>query len=198
MEEDKVLARQHFDAGARHYDLSEWEQALVEFKEAYRQMPDPNFLYNIAQCHRKLGHVDDALTFYRTYLRRAPEAANRGEVERRITELEAEKQARAIRQSEDERVHSPGNISPGECNEASRPSLINPPSSEGVPDQQASLTQTPEVASGERSVFSRWWFWTAVGAVVVGGVVAGVLLSRGGGTTPFCPDCANSARVNLP
>ena len=91
--EDKVLAKQHFEAGARHFDLAEYEKALEDFKEAYRLRPDATFLYNIAQCHRKLGHVDEALTFYRNYLRRAPEAPNRGEVERRLQELEAEQQA---------------------------------------------------------------------------------------------------------
>src|ERR1700690_4317020 len=65
--EDKVLAKQHYEAGALDFDLSEWDQALVEFKEAYRLKPDATFLYNIAQCHRRLGHVEEALTFYKTY-----------------------------------------------------------------------------------------------------------------------------------
>jgi tetratricopeptide (TPR) repeat protein len=199
--EDKAQARLHFEAGARHYDLSEWDQALVEFKEAYRQMPDPSFLYNIAQCHRRLGHGEDALTFYRTYLRRAPEAVNRDEVERRIAELEAEKQAQQLRQAEEDRQHNAaaGPLAPAQGSEAARPSLLGhePPGDRS--DEQVSLTQAPaDSSSGHGSIFTRWWFWTAVGALVTGGVVAGLLLSRGGGTKPFCPDCANSAGVNLP
>jgi len=35
------------------------------------------------------------------------------------------------------------------------------------------------VVSEDKSIFSRWWFWTAVGAVVVGGVTAGVVATQG-------------------
>src|SRR4030095_7304029 len=81
-------AKQRYAAASRLYDLAEYEGALAEFKEAYRAVGDPACLFNIAQCHRKLGHTQDAITFYKTYLRRAPNAANRAEVEHRITELE--------------------------------------------------------------------------------------------------------------
>src|SRR5450759_1523475 len=94
---DKVLARQHFESGASHFDLSEYDEALVEFKEAYRLKADATFLYNIAQCHRKLGHLEEALTFYKTYLRRSPDAPNREEIERRIQELDVE-QGEAVAQ----------------------------------------------------------------------------------------------------
>ena len=57
-DQDKVLAKQHYESGASHFDLAEYEQALVEFKEAYRLKPDATLLYNIAQCHRKLGNID--------------------------------------------------------------------------------------------------------------------------------------------
>jgi hypothetical protein len=40
--------------------------------------------------------------------------------------------------------------------------------------------------TAHRPVYKRWWFWTGVGLVVAGGVVAGVLVatSHDGGTTP--------------
>ena len=53
----------------------------------------------------------------------------------------------------------------------------------------------PVVVEDETSVFSRWWFWTAVGVVVVGGVAAGVVASQGPRHVPAGePD----ARVTLP
>jgi hypothetical protein len=39
---------------------------------------------------------------------------------------------------------------------------------------------------GTTPVYKKWWFWTAVGAVVIAGVVAGVALSRE--QTPSCPE----------
>jgi hypothetical protein len=45
-----------------------------------------------------------------------------------------------------------------------------------------SLVVAPPPAAGERRLTQRWWFWTAVGAVVVAGVTGIVLATRGGST----------------
>ena len=82
-------SRAHFDSGSRHFDLAEYESALAEFKQAYQIKPDAVYLFNIAQCHRLLGHVEDAIVFYKNYLRKSPDAPNREDVERRLEELEA-------------------------------------------------------------------------------------------------------------
>jgi hypothetical protein len=54
---------------------------------------DPPFLFDIAQCHRKLGNNKEALGFYRSYLRVAPNASNRAEVQKRISELDRDARA---------------------------------------------------------------------------------------------------------
>lgn len=72
------------------YNLGHFQQALAEYEAAYMAVQDPPFLFNIAQCHRKLGNGKDAIAFYRSYLRVAPNAPNRPEVQRRIAELERE------------------------------------------------------------------------------------------------------------
>jgi hypothetical protein len=48
----------------------------------------------------------------------------------------------------------------------------------------ASLVATP--APAETPLVRRWWFWTGIGAVVVGGVVAALLLTHSSGR-PDCP-----------
>ena len=228
-EQNKALAKQHFEAGVSHFDLAEWEQALVEFKEAYRLKSDATFLYNIAQCHRKLGHVDDALTFYKTYLRRAPDAPNREEVERRILELEAEQQAKQSRKASEEqeakaaaeakvaaeakaaaearaaaeakpatlpapRVEMPEQqpVSPPLPTPAAGPAspAAVSPASENRADLVQPAGSTQPEATAETSILHRWWFWSAVGVVVVGGVTAALLATRGSGNSPFCSDCA--------
>lgn len=206
-DEDKVLAKQHFESGARHFDLSEWEQALLEFKEAYRLKPDPTFLYNIAQCHRKLGNLDEALTFYRTYLRRAPDARNRNEVERRIADLEADRQKKL---SESDRGRSMAETGSGQAaitspalSAATAPDVAARGPSPAAPsfENRIDVTQPMPAQGGAQpatSIFARSWFWTAVGAVVVGGVTTVVLLTRGDDGKTFCPDCVNSSGVDLP
>jgi tetratricopeptide (TPR) repeat protein len=156
--DDIAAAKAHYETGVRHFDLSEYEPALVEFKEAYRNKPDPVFLYNIAQCHRKLGHTDEAISFYQSYLRRAPEAKNREEVERRIAELQSLRG--------DERVpigHS--------TDRGLRPS----PATSGI--DLSRQEESPAKPPG--AITTRWWFWTAIGAVVVGtAVTVGILATR--------------------
>jgi tetratricopeptide (TPR) repeat protein len=74
-------------SGQSHYNLNEFAEALQDFKEAYRLHPDPAFLFNIAQCERQLGDFDEAIKFYRSYLRNKPEATNAKEVQKKIDEL---------------------------------------------------------------------------------------------------------------
>jgi tetratricopeptide (TPR) repeat protein len=81
-------AADDYRKGATAYDLGEYQPALEAFKDAYRLVQDPVLLFNIAQCHRKLGQVAEALSFYRSYLRRAPQAEHRAEVLRHIEEME--------------------------------------------------------------------------------------------------------------
>jgi len=81
-------AREHFNQGNRHHELGHYQEALNEFEAAYMAVPDPVFLFNIAQCHRKMGHDKEAVDFYKSYLRNAPNAPNRADVQKRIQELE--------------------------------------------------------------------------------------------------------------
>ena len=48
--DDTADAKRLFMSGTRHFDLTEYEAALNDYKEGYRKKDDPVFLYNIAQC----------------------------------------------------------------------------------------------------------------------------------------------------
>jgi TolA-binding protein len=90
-------AKARYLSGQSHYNLNEFAEALQDFKEAYRLRPDPAFLFNIAQCERQLGNLEEAIKFYRSYLRNKPETDNKREIEKKIEELkglvEAKKKA---------------------------------------------------------------------------------------------------------
>ena len=80
-------AKAHYKLARTHYQLGEYRDALTEFKEAYRLKQDASFLYNMAQCLRQLGDYAEAIKLYGSYLREAPSAPNRAEVERFVREM---------------------------------------------------------------------------------------------------------------
>src|SRR5215510_5060284 len=69
---DPAQARAHFDRGRSLFEGEDYRKAIVEFKAAQVEKPDPAFLYNIAECHRRLGEPSEALLFYRRFLETAP------------------------------------------------------------------------------------------------------------------------------
>lgn len=77
-------ARSRYDRGIKHYNLGEFEAAIVEFKAAYELSGEPDLLFNIAQAYRLAEDYKEALFFYDSYLRLRPDAANRADVESRI------------------------------------------------------------------------------------------------------------------
>lgn len=86
---DNAEAKRLYQSGTKHFALAEYEQAVADFKEGYRRKDDPVFLFNVAQAYRQMkGHEEDAIKFYRSYLRQAPDAANRDDVTRKIEALE--------------------------------------------------------------------------------------------------------------
>jgi tetratricopeptide (TPR) repeat protein len=201
----KQEAKARFAAGQSHYNLNEFNDALREFKEAYRLHPDPVFLYNLGQCERQLGHHEEAIRFYRTFLREEPKAPNRQEVLNKIAELEE-----TIKNKPTE---PPPPVAPlGEAKpvtpptEAQSPVAPVPPPSpttepaNGAVSPTPVLPETPPVtpettspqidlsASSEPQpeaeptpIYRRWWFWTAAAAVVVVGAGIGIYAATAGG-----------------
>jgi tetratricopeptide (TPR) repeat protein len=164
-------ARAHYEEAVVHYNLDEFAQALAEFREAYRIKPDASFLFNIAQCHRKLGDVDAALDFYRKYLRSLPEAPNRVEVERMIAELRARKDSTPAAGAPATDAPSPAPIGIPPASVVAVPAAPEPaPRAEALVVAPAPPSPAP--------FYQRWWFWTAVGAAVVGGGIAAYAATR--------------------
>jgi hypothetical protein len=81
-------AREHLKKAMVDYDLGEFRRALVEFKEAYRLKNDPALLFNMGQCQRRMGHYQEAIDFYKTYLRKLPTGGSGAEAQRLIAECE--------------------------------------------------------------------------------------------------------------
>lgn len=93
---DEEEAKIHFDKAQMAYKLGKYAEAIREYEAAYRAMPDPAFLFNIAQSHRqqyrldrRAKHLQRALTLYKSYLREMPQAPNKQTVQKIIEELKS-------------------------------------------------------------------------------------------------------------
>jgi len=85
----RQAAREHYRKGSVAYELGHYDVAVSEYEAAYQAFNEPTLLYNLGQAHRLAKHFADALHFYRMYLIKVPDAANRAEVEAKIGSLQA-------------------------------------------------------------------------------------------------------------
>jgi tetratricopeptide (TPR) repeat protein len=111
-------AKEHFDRAMAHYELGEFPAAVEEFKQAYALSQAPGLLFNLAQASRLAKDYEQALHFYRTYLRVRPDAPNRADVEQRIAELEPIVEAR--RKADLERLSAENAPDKGKAAETAR------------------------------------------------------------------------------
>jgi tetratricopeptide (TPR) repeat protein len=81
-------AKELYKKGMTHYQLGEFDTAIDEFKAAYELTSAPGLLFNLAQVHRMKKDWEQALHFYRMYLRLEPTAPNRADVEALIVEVQ--------------------------------------------------------------------------------------------------------------
>jgi tetratricopeptide (TPR) repeat protein len=190
-------ARAHSQEGDAYYKLEKYANAITEYEQAYLAKPDPSFLYNIAQCHRLMGQGPEAIKFYRRFLKDAPTAPNRAVAEKHIRDLED-----ASSGTQPSPGTSPAGTSSRPVPVAPAPVSVIPPTepppasspSPGVNPlalTSAQVSTTPAVENGTPStppdshpIYSKWWFWTGVGAVLVGGIV---LIAATAKHDPSCP-----------
>ena len=175
---DEGAARAHFEKGTAYYNLARFKDALMAFEAAYLEKADPTFLYNMAQSHRQMGNAAEAVRFYKTYLRNAPEAANRAEVERRIAELEAQ----AVVTPKPPVANDAPAVAPAGAITALPPVVARPVSPPvGKLSKDIAGPDEPPV----KPLVRRWYVWTAAGALVAIG--AFLVFSSGPGNAPACP-----------
>jgi len=150
-------AREYFERGEAFFKLEKYKEALEQYEQGYLAKSDASFLYNIAQCHRLMGDKQTALRFYRRFLNEATRVPNRPIVEQHISELEAALAA------EPPPPPAPLPAAP-------------PPAAEPAPLLTAE--PTPPSQHGAQPIYKKWWFWTIVGAVAVGGGLGAYLATR--------------------
>jgi hypothetical protein len=181
----EMKAREAFAAGR-------YEDALGLFAKLYAETLHPVYLRNIGRCHQKLRQPEKAIDKFREYLAKEKKisADERKEIDGYIKEMEAlhEEQAKQATPP------PPANPPPVTPINPTPPPQQPPPNyyyaAQPPPPTtttSGTLVSQPPPAEQEAPIYKKWWFWTGIGVVAAGAVVATILITQSGGTTR--PEC---------
>ena len=171
-------AAAHYQAGLKLYNLSEWNAALGEFKQAYLAKPDPVLLFNIGQCQRQLADYEGAENSYRAFLRESPElsASQESQVRALIVQMED-----AIKE---QRARLP-------------PTGPNLPAAHPRPSPApVAMVATP--APSKTPVYKKWWVWVPVAAVVAASVGIGLGVGLSSASERYPASSNPDATIKVP
>jgi tetratricopeptide (TPR) repeat protein len=160
-------ARGLFSAGKVAYEEGRYEDALEHFQRAHGLSGRPELLYNVGQSLDRLRRDREAVEALRRFLEEVPDTPHRKQVGARIRALEdaIERRERGDDVEPSSPVPTPEQAAREETSET-----------------RAGADPLVDTGEGKRGVHTRWWFWTGIGAVVVAGIVVGVLVGGAGGT----------------
>jgi hypothetical protein len=181
----ELKAREAFAAGR-------YEDALNLFAKLYAETLHPVYLRNIGRCHQKLRQPDQAIDKFNEYLAKEKKisADERKEIDGYIQEMQALKQEQARQATPTPPANPPPPVTPINPNPNPNQPPPNyyaaPPPGNGASGGMLVGQPGPRPGDEETPIYKKWWFWTGIGAVAVGTVVAVVLLS-GGTEKPGCP-----------
>jgi tetratricopeptide (TPR) repeat protein len=183
--EAKAKAVEKLKEGQKRFDLGKFDDAIKLFEESYDIHPFPEALFNLGQAWRQKGDYRKAVFYYKAYLRNKPNAANRKEVEKLISESE-----RVTDLPPDDTSGGPGGGGPGgggdeDKPDEGKPDVVEPPVAPPVvkKDPPPSIEQNPSL--GTSSPIERWyddtWGWAITGAgVAVVGLGVGLYVAASG------------------
>ena len=192
----EMKAREDFAAGR-------YDQALDLFAKLYAETLNPVYLRNIGRCHQKMREPQKAIDAFQDYLAKGKKisADEKAEIQGYIKEMTA------LRDEQAQRNQAPPPPPPVTPIPPAQPppgwTVAPPPGQEpagapppgwtvappppGPAPADATLVAQPAPAPERSSpIYAKWWFWTIIGVVAVGGVATALALSSGT-TKPDCP-----------
>lgn len=152
-QEGESEARMHFRLGRAYYDSGRFDEAAREFALAYEQSQRPALLYNLYVAYRDAARMREAADALERYLSLEAEVENREQLEARLQSIQTALAA-----------DPPPAASPEErADPSTARSTASSPSS------------SPPSAGGGGPWTPGWIIAGAGGAVIVAGVITGVL-----------------------
>ena len=149
----KADAQVHIDNASQLYKDNKFTESLAELNTAYTLDPQPELLFAIGQIHVKLGHCDDAITFYERFLATRPDPDAASATREAITACKSGK--------------VPETTTPPPTNPTNPPPTVptNPP--------PTNPPQPHDTGAGPAT--TTWYSDKLADALVLGGVTAGVI-----------------------
>jgi tetratricopeptide (TPR) repeat protein len=180
----ELAARKAFGAG-------DWARALELYSDLYAETLHPIYLRNIARCHQRLKNPQKAIDLFQEYVAKyKPEAEERTEIDGFIKEMEQLRQQQAIEAAPAKPAAVTAETAPPltAATETAAASARPLPAHAPVPAAGTGALNLAEVHQpAPAPVYTRWWFWTGVGAVVAAGAVTAVVLGRNDTLKQVCP-----------
>ncbi len=189
------------------------QAAIHEYTLAFKKLGDPVVLFNRAECYRRIGEDEKAVTDYRAFLEAVPAAPNRAQIEAKIATLTAAPEVKPSAVAAPaptrpnsrgpERPTAPAPVRPSAPASpylsAERPPLVDDspppaPAAPVAPLPAVTLVQAAPVASAPpegEGHHGKTWIWLAVGAAVAGGAVGAYFALRTPATVPPSTDLGN-------
>ena len=164
--------------------LGEVDKGAEILADLYVETNNPTYVYNQGRCFEQNGRNEQALLRLKEYERKAQglSQADVDALHKKIEDLQA-----ATGQGKTEPPAPPAAPVPPPVAPSYPP--VPPPGpadahgGDPLGIRQAGPPPQPEATP----VYKRWWFWTAVGVLVAGGVATGIVLSRQ--SAPSSPSC---------
>jgi len=179
------------------YAVGKYDEAALEFEDAFLSKPDPALLFNAAQSYRLAGNKSKALLLYRNYAKLYPSAPERDAVQKQIKVLEGTGSAGAALgappapaapvATTEEKAAPIASAAPQTPREGA-PRMPSLAVSTSPPAPPPTITAVPvadhdhhhdERTSGRVPIYRRPWVWVAAAAIVAAGAFGIAIIATG-------------------
>src|SRR5581483_6882886 len=128
----------------------------------------PVYLHNIGRCHQKMREPDKAIDAFRDYLAKSKNVSpdDRAMIEGYIAEMEKLRDEQAAAKNAPAAPVATVALPQPARSPAASTVEINVAPAPPSPPSASLVAVAPAAPEKETPVYARWWFWTAVGAVV--------------------------------
>jgi hypothetical protein len=137
---DPEAIRTEMREAIAQYNMGYFKDALTRFESIYRRSGDARALFNIAQCHRKLGEPGEAAQNYRSFLRLNPDSPNAPMARELLAQADAAQQKEQRKEQQQTRTTPAERVTP----------KVSPPEAPSKPTGSSSLLPKATASAGAR------------------------------------------------